>query len=321
MGEKIIFPKNYEHYLKKAMNAFQSGRMTEAIPFFKEAYQIKQEEKVNTFYVTALYQTGFYQEAKELAEDKRSFYENEEQLYAFYTSILIRAHYFLQAEAIIKKQLNRKDKQLDRVTWQSLMGFSKEEQKNMQIKEEKRIQDILKRASMIGDKTYQEQSVLLNELETVSIKDYLIIAKLLLVNPYVNGLIKATLLEYLVNEKIDEDLAISWFQQERKVNPSQLLPINKIPTVRLALQLLEEQLGVDNPTLYEVVCQEAQVHFILLYPFIEEVIVEPRTWVSLYRKHYDLNYQDEVENLDEFTKEEEWMDCLNQQIHDFTVEI
>ena len=54
MGEKIIFPKNYEQYVKKAVAAFQLGRMEESLRYFKEAYQLKQEEKINTFYATAL---------------------------------------------------------------------------------------------------------------------------------------------------------------------------------------------------------------------------------------------------------------------------
>lgn len=321
MGEKIIFPKNYEHYVKKAMTAFQDGKMEEALPFFREAYQLKQEEKVNTFYVTALYQTGRYQEAKQIAEDKLAFYEKEEQLYAFYTSILIRGYYFLQAEAIIKKQLGRKDNQVDRVTWQSLMGFSKEEQQNMQLKEEKRVKEIMKRATTISDKSYHEQSILLNELESVPTKVYLKVARLLLMNPYVSGLIKTSLLERLVNEQVNEALVISWFEEERTINPAKLLPIKQNKAVKEVTALLEEQLAMDNPSLFEVVIQEAHVHFILLYPFIEEVIKVPSVWVHLYRKNYDQNYQKQHENQTEEVVAFEWMTRLNQELVNLTTEI
>ncbi|MEF9936310.1 tetratricopeptide repeat protein [Carnobacterium sp.] len=314
MGEKIIFPKNYEQYVKKAVAAFQLGRMEESLPYFKEAYQLKQEEKINTFYATALYQVGRYQEAKEVVEDQLAFYEKENQLYAFYVSILIRSHYFLQAEAIIKKQLMRKGNDSEKITWQSLLGFSKEEQKNKQVSQEKKIADIGKRVLSMMDKSYQEQSDLMKEMDTIPFQSYLKLAKLLLQNPFVSGLIKATIIERLVNEQLDEAIEIIWFDQARIIRPKELTSIEENATVRQVQQLLEEKIGLNDPTLFASVSQEAQLHFIFLYPFIEEVITSPETWVELYRQQYELDYIGQIEKSPHFDDLKLWQNRLNELI-------
>lgn len=314
MGEKIIFPKNYEQYVKKAVAAFQLGRMEESLPYFKEAYQLKQEEKINTFYATALYQVGRYQEAKEVVEDQLAFYEKENQLYAFYVSILIRSHHFLQAEAIIKKQLMRKGNDSEKVTWQSLLGFSKEEQKNKQVSQEKKLADIGKRVLSMMDKSYQEQSDLMKEMDTIPFHNYLKLAKLLVQNPFVNGLIKATIIERLVSERLDESIEINWFGQNRSFRPNETTTIEENETVRQVKRLLEEKIGLNDPALFASIGQEAQLHFIFLYPFIEEVITSSETWVELYRQQYELDYIGQTEKLPYFDDLKLWQNRLNELI-------
>lgn len=314
MGEKIDFPKNYDLYLKKAMSNFKIGNMEEAIPYFAKAYQLKKEDKINTFYTTALYQIGSYQEAKVLAEEKLAFYQNEEKLYAFYTSILIKAHYFAEATDIIKREQHKIGQPTNREVWKTLAKNCIEEKENKSLQEEKKHKNLLKQSFSIGDKAYPEQTALMQELEQVPNDIYLQAAKIMLVNPFVNGLIKATLIEGLIAIECSETIELSWFDQNREIIPTHLKRLEENQTVETVKKIIEEQVAIHNPSLFQLINEEANLHFILLYPFIEEVITVPTVWVKLYQQKYDTEKSITIEDSAEQKKMIKWMDQLNQQL-------
>lgn len=314
MGEKIDFPKNYDLYLKKAMSYFKIGNMEEAIPYFAKAYQLKKEDKINTFYTTALYQIGSYQEAKEIAEEKLTFYQTEEKLYAFYTSILIKAHYFEEATNIITKEQHKIGKPKNLEVWETLAKNCLEEVENKRLQEEKKHKLILKQSFSIGDKAYSEQAALMQELKLVPKDIYIQAAKIMLSNPFVNGLIKATLIEGLIAKECSEIIKITWFDEERQIIPTHLKPLEENQTVETVKKIIEEQVAIHNPSLFQLINEEVNLHVILLYPFIEEVITIPSIWVKLYQQKYDMEKTIIIEESVEQKKMVEWMNRLNQQL-------
>lgn len=314
MGEKIDFPKNYDLYLKKAMSYFKIGNMEEAIPYFAKAYQLKKEDKINTFYTTALYQIGSYQEAKQIAEEKLTFYQNEEQLYAFYTSILIKAHYFEEASDIITKEQHRIGKPKNSEVWETLAKNCLEDTENKRLQEEKKHKYLLKQSFSIGDKSYSEQADIMQMLEQVPLEIYLQAVKIMLVNPFVNGLIKATLIEGLIANECSEVIKINWFDQDRQIIPTQLKPLAENQTVETVKKIIEEQVAIHNPSLFQLIKEEFNLHVILLYPFIEEVITLPSIWVKLYQQKYDMETSIIIEESEEQKNMATWMDRLNQQL-------
>lgn len=317
MGEKITFPKNYELYLKQAMKYFNSGKMREATEYFKSAYSLKQDRKLNTFYVTALYQIGEYTEAKKIAEDKIDFYKSEERLYTFYTSILIKCHYFIQADSIIKKKLKETNNTQSQELWKTLELDSENEKKKVRQDEEKKNSAILKNALSMSNQPFEQQLHYMKDAEQLPMSLFIKAARSLLSNPYVNEIVKTSCLERLVLEKVEESFSFGWFGEQREVIPSGILPLKKMRVVQKVSEGLTE-IENDNPTLYQSVVQEASIHFILLYPYIDEVIVSPSIWIALYLKRYDPDFEESLfESSEEAQKMEDWMDRLNDQIQEW----
>ncbi|SDQ10825.1 tetratricopeptide repeat protein [Carnobacterium viridans] len=317
MGETVPFPKNYDWYKKEAMDYFLSGRMEEAIPFFEEAYRLEQDELLNTNYTTALYQVGEYQKAKEIADDKYSFYEQEESLALFYTAILIKCHLFLQAEQAIvfrKKKFPLTDTSEE--NWSAVQELLEEEQTKIELEKQKKIDYLLKESYSLGNKSFTEQSAIMKELEEIPIEPFLKAVKPLLSNPYVNGIIKATAIERLAIEKVAGEFDIYWMKEKKVVRPDLLTSIKNHAIVQEVLSLLSERVEQYDPTLYQAMVQEVSLHFFVLYPFIDDVITSPVEWVELYQKRYDNSFVETTEPSLNSKRMEEWMQRIDQELMD-----
>ena len=318
MGETVPFPKNYEWYKKEAMECFLSGRMEDSIPFFEEAYRLEQDELLNTNYTTALYQIGEYEKAKEIADDKYSFYESEESLALFYTAILIKCHLFLQAEQALlfhKKKYPLTD--TSEANWTAVQSLLEEEQAKIELEKQQRIQYLLKESYSLGDKSFAKQSAIMKELEEIPLELFIEAVRPILANPYVNGIVKATAIERLAFEKVQGSFDIYWMKEKRSIQPCTLTSIKKHKIVQEVMFLLSERIEQTNPSLYQAMVQEVSLHFFMLYPFIEEVITSPTEWVGLYQKRYSESNQ--IEESDYETNEmNRWMQKVEQELMDLT---
>lgn len=317
MGETVPFPKNYEWYKKEAMERFLSGRMEEALPFFEEAYHLEQDEILNTNYTTALYQVGDYQKAKEIADDKSSFYEKEESLAIFYTAILVKCHLFLQAEQAL---LFRKKKFPLTTTaeenWLAVQGMLEEEQAEIELEKQKKIRYLLKEAYSLGNKSFTEQSAIMKELEEIPLEPFIEAAKPILSNPYVNGIVKATAIERLAMEQVEGSFDVFWMKEKKTIQPATLTSIKNDKIVQEVMSLLSERVEQNEPSLYQAMVQEASLHFFMLYPFIDEVITSPLKWVELYQKRYDSFYPASSESYSDTMEMEAWMHRIDQELID-----
>lgn len=317
MGETVPFPKNYEWYKKEAMGCFLSGRMEEAIPFFEEAYQLEQDELLNTNYTTALYQVGDYQKAKEIADDKYAFYEKEESLAIFYTAILIKCHLFLQAEQALlfrKKKYVSKDSAEE--NWIAVQEMLEEEQAKIELEKQKKIHQLIKESYSLGNKSFAEQSAIMKELEDIPLDPFIEAVGPILSNPFVNGIIKATAIERLAVEHVQGHFDIYWMKEKRTIQPTVLTSIEDHVIVQKVMSLLSERVEQNDPSLYQAMVQEASLHFFMLYPFIDEVITSPQKWVELYQKRYDSFYQVNSELHADSQEMEEWMHKIDQELID-----
>lgn len=314
MGEKIDFPRNYEAFLKKAIAQFQEGNVETACDYFKSAYTIKQEPMVNTMYVSALYQLGDYQTAKKIADEKKEIYEKDENLYILYTTILIKSHLFVEAERIIQKKLAQASELEGRPLWETAQLELNNERFKQKKEKEKRDQEIVKNVLSMGSQSFEYQSALVKQMTELDVDSYLFSAKSLLSNPFVNEIVKSTVLEGLIKQNCAEEFELYWFKQKRTIVPSQTTSLEKNETVHSLLTLLSDKLEDSNPSLYQMLLQEINLHCLLLHPYIDEVITDPQQWLTLCFMRYDSNSMNECEDHLESEKMTQWVDFLNTEI-------
>lgn len=313
MGERINFPKNYEAFLKKAIVHFQEGDIEEAVRCFQLAYAIRQEPIVNTMYVSALYQAGDYQTAKEIADEKKEVYEKEEGLHVLYTTILIKNRLFVEAERIIQKKLLNSDSAEGSIWESARLELDNAREKQKREKEE-RNQELAKNILAMGGKSFEYQSRLVKQMGELDESLYSFSAKSLLSNPFVNEIVKSTVIEELIEKKSEEEVELVWFKERRKIVPAQLTSLEENKTVQEVLARLKENFEDTNPSLYQMLLQEIQLYFLLLHPYVDEVVTDSNQWLALCFKRYDSGKEDNDEENEQMKKMAHWIDFLNKEI-------
>lgn len=315
MGERIDFPGNYEVYLKKAVHKFQEGNVVEACHFFKEAYAIHQEASVNAMYVSALYQLEDYETAKEIADDKKNLYENDESLYSLYTTILIKNHLFVEAERIIQKKMaQQKPIASTKDIWIATKNLLEQEKNKQKQEKKKHNQELLKAVMAMGDKPFEYQATLVKEMQEMDKEWFMLGARSILRNPFINEIVKSTVLEILIDHRVEEEFELYWFSQRRFITPTQMTSLEEEKTVNYIIEVLKEKFEDDNPSLHQALLQEMNLYFLLLHPYIEEVITNPDKWLLLSLGRYEIQFVNKGEEDKESQKMNVWMNRLNTEI-------
>lgn len=314
MNETINFPNNYQYYIGQAIKKMKTGALQEACFNFEKAYELKQDEETNILYTTALYQLGNLKKAKEVADDKQKVYIEDEELASFYANILIETKHFLEADKIIQK--NRKSKELaKREKWLVLEEHLEQErilQQAEQIKKEKKVFEEIKK---IGTMSFEYQSSIVKKISKWTTSRYLNAAKQILIDENVNEIVKTSILEELVTRQVTETVNLTWFHEKKSLILSHLLSLENNSTVLAVKKKAEEQLGEQDPVLFQVLEQEIMLQFLFLYPYIEEVVTDPTKWVELHVQKLFNNSQENRTTEDSQTiVMRDWMDKLDQKV-------
>ncbi|WP_028274438.1 tetratricopeptide repeat protein [Atopococcus tabaci] len=311
MGDKIEFPKNYERFLLKGTELMNNGNVHEAVTYFEKAYDCKKEKVSNTLFVTALYETGQYQEAVDVAEEMIAAYEGNEYRYIFYVTLLIKAKRILQAEAIIKKQLEVHGSFRDQ--WLKLAQTLDAEKEKMNQEVKAYEQTLLKKMYAVGDLSLEEQLLLMEEVKKLPDRLQENGCRAVLQNPFATEITKTAALHYLKELGLTEEVEFLWFNERRSIRPVDLYDWEEHP-VTIGVQARLKNATEKNPSLSALILQEAQLHLMQLYPYLGEVITDPGKWSDLYLTQYGEKAMPETQTTEEETMLG-WFRKLSQQVH------
>ncbi|MFO8069830.1 MAG: hypothetical protein R6U02_07680 [Alkalibacterium sp.] len=298
MGDQIEFPKNFNMYMTQVMSCLREGNIEKAIIHMKKAYAIKEEESLNILLVSSLLQMGHYQEALERANEQIHFYESDEKRLLIYVEVLIENRQILQAEKHIKDSLsNPSVKYKD--TWnrlkEKLDQLKREQEENKRKAEEKTVKELYSLASL----NTLEQFSKIEDIYTLPNDKLEKVALQVFTNPYVHPLVRATLFSLLAERGIDKQYSYLWFDEKKEINPGDTTAIEDNPTVKELTNVMNEKL-MQNPSLHQLVKNEIDALFLMLYPFEEKVMEKDaiEDWVeSVIRAiEPDFSTQDKTDN-------------------------
>lgn len=315
MNNTINFPNNYQYYIKQATQKMKTGAFQEACFNFEKAYELKQDKETNILYTTTLYQIGNFKKAKEIADDKRELYIKDEELALFYVSLLIETNHFLEADRIVQKKRKSKES-AKREKWLVLENQLEQErilQQAEQVKKEKKVFEEMKN---IGEMSFEHQSSIVKQISKWSTDRYLNAAKRILADENVNEIVKTSILEELIARQVTETVELTWFHKKKSLALSHLSRLENNSTVLAVKKKAEEQLGERDPVLFQVLEQEIMLHFIFLYPYIEEVVTDPAKWVELHMQKLFNNSQEDRMADQHAILMQSWMDKLEQKTED-----
>lgn len=280
MGKQIEFPNNFSMYMTQVMACLREGNVEKAISYMRKAYAIKQTESLNILLVSSLLQTGQHEEALKLAEEKNGFYESDEKRLLIYIEILIENHQILQASKYIKQALssesiNYKD------SWirmeEKLDALKRQQEENKRKAEEQTVKTLFSLASF----NTVEQFSKIKDIYTLPNDKLGSVAPYLFTNPYVHPIVRATVYSLLSERDIDKDFKYIWFDETKTINPKETGSIEVNETMNELLRVMDTELS-QNPSLYQLVKNEVDTVFLMLYPFEDTVMKkeEIKDWIE-----------------------------------------
>lgn len=257
----------------------------EAAQRFAALYEEVDEFVVNRQLVKSLYEDQQYAEALSYANEHLNEYTASREL----MQLLIEVELHAQAFIDVRVQLNSLPKWHDefiKQVEQAESSFAKHYQTSLNSQ--------LKQFYHLGDGSFAEQQRRFKAASHLPLKQYLIGAKFLARDPFVNPLIRSSLLQIMQRLHLQERITIYWLdEQEHEVDLGRLQDVESIQTVQQIESMIKKEFSQLDPLSYQMFDQEFHLQLAFLYPLIELAIPNPTAWyqaLTAYSQSTDQDY-------------------------------
>ncbi|RAK21353.1 tetratricopeptide repeat protein [Anoxybacillus vitaminiphilus] len=285
-GKIIYFPKLKERLVEKGLERLQAKKYKEALSFLQEAYELDSTDAdVELGIVLCLLELGEMVQAKErcykiLQEGKGDYF----QILQIYLSILIHLQQYDEVMMTIRAVLEESDNIAPafRQNLINLLHFSTKmsEQPSIDLKREETTQ-LTQLAQLLLQSDHPTEHIkIIKQLEKEDIHSVLPILKQYLADEKNNPLTKTMILQLLTSKRIAERIVVKKFGDALTVIPSELNENRQSDLASEVLYILEKQLSMESPSLYQLAESIWLRYLYILYPFIPES-QESRQWAAV----------------------------------------
>lgn len=297
MGDKIIFPFNYEGYLKKGLLAFEQGDLEIAEEWIGKALTIKKPDEIIQLYIMLLQETDQHDRALRFIEDHQSGIATDsslEDLDFMYIKSLIQTGNFEAS----KKQIAARKNQLKLTTelaftLQELETEIEKEELKILEKKLKKSTEILKAEKHISDQNFQKQQHYTTQLKDLDDDYFIKIAQRLLLNKKIHRLLKTEVLHQCIQRKLDTVIKACLSTEEVSIELNELLPLTGTTTFMEGSAYIDKYIANEDPTIANIIQNEFFMQLSILYPFEEQVIESVEDWIEiLYLKYTGADYEE-----------------------------
>ena len=129
------------------------------------------------------------------------------------------------------------------------------------------------------------------ELPVLPLKQYLIGAKFLVRDPFVNPLIRSSLMQMLQRLHLTGKIMIYWLdEREHLIDLAKLSDVESIPVVSQVEKMIKRDFSQQDPLSYQMFNQEFHLQLAYLYPLVELAISDAGAWyqaLTAYSKSTD----------------------------------
>jgi hypothetical protein len=290
-GNLVPFPNLKQRLLDKGMEALQQKKYEEALDLLQQTLDIDSElDEVHLAVVVCLFELGHLDEAKGrcqtmLKQDIGDYYE----VLQIYLTILVQLGQYEEVEITIEAVL-----QEGKFPSQTVENFYRLLDFSRKMTASEGNENPLFNVSvdlLLEDIPITEQwniiQALRNESHGISFAYHAIDEYLL--NETKHPMLKTAILHMYMEKEISRDLEVEKFGRQMELNSDQLQEIATHPFTIEVLQILDDTLGNENPSLFEVVKEMWHRHLYVIYPFIPQP-EDAAIWAAgLHKIGYDLH--------------------------------
>lgn len=299
----VLFPGVYDILLKNAQASMEACDFESTIKYCEQALEIDDKNEMIIFaLVFSLYELQKLEKAKEVFENytKTNRVENPD-LHFFYLSLLVELKYFgiarnhlnaMMFQKIVTKENRLQYDSLSRLV--DIMISGEEEG----LVESEDFGEYVEESFANGSNV--ELAFCIEQLYDINVRPYVGLFKTFLTDESKNVLIKAQLIEILINQQIDEQIKVTKFGKTVIFNPSDCPYPDETDFIISMTKAMKKLYSNDDPSKYNLAMEKAHLHNSALLPLPFEDSVE--TWSKAYDMHLRMAFGEE---LDEDVSEKE----------------
>ncbi|MEW5320855.1 tetratricopeptide repeat protein [Geobacillus thermoleovorans] len=266
-GKIIMFPQTKERLMEEAFAALEAKRYKEAFRFLCAAEQLGDDSfPIQLGLAVCCCELGEYDEAERRLAALLDEQPNNSDLLQMYLAVLLQTNRYSKAEKVIRDALRRPSLSVSlREQLRQLLRFSeKMNARTLPPAEWKRVRRLLESGDIA------EQLQLIKQLEKEDIEPVLPLLKQYLRAPEKSPMAKTMLLRLLTGKRVNETVTVEKFGRCMEVVPSALDEQTETEFASSLLDLLEQQLAAESPSLYETAADIWLRYAYVLYPFPPE---------------------------------------------------
>ena len=291
----IQFPKLRERLIEKGLSTLKEKNFKQALSLLLQAEELNEDhDEIELGIVICLLELGQLDEAKSrckamLQQDIGDYFN----VLQVYLTILIQLGEYDDVRNTIEMVLEENQIPAQYLeSFYNLLELSKKmidtqveepEHFHEEIDLEVQLHNVL-----IENSNSSEQIGLIQSLKERNIHKYIEIFKLFLQDETKHPIVKSLILQLLMENKVSEDVTVTKLGKSITRAPDQLEDLGDSNYSKSVLNLLDDKLGNENPTLYEVTKDLWLRYLFVLYPFTPTE--SPEIWAAgLHLYGYELH--------------------------------
>ncbi|MGM9902607.1 hypothetical protein A5844_000445 [Enterococcus sp. 10A9_DIV0425] len=273
--EPIDFPDKYDNLMRIGQQVLVNQQYIQAKELFERAYELEGTFEANRFLVLTLYELDDRQEALRQALLHEKEYLTNEEFAAFYFDLLISSNDFLYARKLIASADFP-----ERFEHLILSKIQQSEELIGQMKRQK-IREIYQRVKQLPDEKPTTQLLLIQLIEQLPYHEFVQTVKKLIVMTNVHGLVRAKLLESLMQVKETNPVAFLTIDGRLiEIVPKNLMKPEQQETYQ-KLCVLAEKYEQEDAQLSKSLKEEFTIQSAITYPVYDSYVNDVEQWFDM----------------------------------------
>ncbi|MDA1477469.1 DNA damage checkpoint antagonist DdcA [Bacillus changyiensis] len=306
-NSKIIpFPNVKERLVHKGMSALKEKKYHEALQLFSEARNYDNEESdLYLGMAICFLEIGELEQARGICEKMlKEGHGHYFTVLQVYMTILIQLRQYGKVQETLEAVL-----QENKLPPESAEQFYKLLEFSRKMTEAPDIEDMTEepvegqfQESLLNNT--EEQVKLVHTLKDRNITKFIGLLKTILQNPDSHPVVKTMILQLLAESDYGKPVSVTKFGEMITVHPNQAIQPDMMPVLKNVLNVLDDTLGNENPSLYQAIEELWRRHLYVLYPFHPKFSDDQLWAAALHKVGYEMHGieidKDELHNLYSF---------------------
>ncbi|PLR68322.1 MULTISPECIES: tetratricopeptide repeat protein [Bacillaceae] len=278
----IPFPNLSERLVDKGLEALKNKQFKEALNLFYEVRELGEERaEIHLGIALCLMELGELEEAKAVC--RRMLHEDIGDYFTVlqvYLTILIQLRQYGEVQQTIEAVLQENHLPHDQAEhFYKLLDFSRKmnEDEELHSLEDEENEEWTEPRNLLEN--INQQVAYIQSLKDRNVSRHMMQLQSILKDARSHPVVQSMILHLLMENEVSKEVKIVKFGKTMSLIPAELEDLSELPFTKKVLNVLDDILGAENPSLFEAVKELWIRHLYVLFPFLPEP-AEAKLWAA-----------------------------------------